>query len=72
MGGTSLQAVATLLVGAVKLQRAITVAAREADRTGHSVLQPVVAAFKVGSGVRGPGLGQGCSGCVAVAGAAAA
>ena len=42
------QAVASLLLGAAKLQRAIKVAAREAESTGYQGLAPVTSAFKVG------------------------
>lgn len=45
------QAVASLLLGAAKLQRAIKVAAREAEGTGYEGLAPITAAFKV-RGVR--------------------
>ena len=47
LSGSGLQAVASLLLGAAKLQRAIKAAAREAEATGYEGLQPVVAAFKV-------------------------
>lgn len=47
LSGAGLQAVATLLAGASKLQRAIKTAAREADATGYEGLLPVTAAFKV-------------------------
>jgi dsDNA-specific endonuclease/ATPase MutS2 len=46
LSGTGLQAVASLLVGAAKLQRAARVAAREAESTGCTGLQPVTEAFK--------------------------
>ncbi|GAB4813086.1 hypothetical protein N2152v2_000132 [Parachlorella kessleri] len=46
LAGTSLLSVASLLVGAAKLQRTITVANREAERSGHSAVQSIAAAFK--------------------------
>ena len=46
LSGSGLQAVASLLLGAAKLQRAIKAAAREAEATGSEGLQPVVDAFK--------------------------
>lgn len=42
-----LQAVSSLLLGAAKLQRAIKVAAREAEATGYQGLAPVTSTFKV-------------------------
>ena len=47
LSGAGLQAVASLLAGAAKLQRAVKVAAREAEATGYQGLLPVTAAFKV-------------------------
>lgn len=41
------QAVASLLLGAAKLQRAIRVAAREAEATGYQGLLPVTSTVKV-------------------------
>ncbi|KAL4459148.1 hypothetical protein ABPG75_014013 [Micractinium tetrahymenae] len=46
LSGPGLQAVASLLTGAAKLQRAVKAAAREAEATGYAGLQPVAAAFK--------------------------
>ncbi|KAI7845433.1 hypothetical protein COHA_000985 [Chlorella ohadii] len=46
LSGAGLQAVASLLLGAAKLQRAIKVAAREAESTGYQGLAPVTSAFK--------------------------
>lgn len=48
------QAVASLLLGAAKLQRAIKVAAREAEGTGYEGLAPITAAFKVRHDEGGP------------------
>ncbi|EFN53577.1 hypothetical protein CHLNCDRAFT_136763 [Chlorella variabilis] len=44
--GPALQAVASLLLGAAKLQRAVRAAAREAEATGYEGLQPVTEAFR--------------------------
>lgn len=46
LSGQLLQAVASLIQGMSKLQKAIAVAARQAEATGHTVLEPVVQAFK--------------------------
>lgn len=46
LSGAGLQAVASLLLGAAKLQRAVRVAAREAEATGFAGLQAVTEAFK--------------------------
>lgn len=47
LSGTGLQAVASLLSGAAKLQRVVKSASREAAATGYQGLEPVTAAFKV-------------------------
>lgn len=47
LSGPGLQAVASLLTGAAKLQRAVKAAAREAEATGYAGLQPVTDTFKV-------------------------
>lgn len=52
LNGSSLLAVASLLLGAAKLRRAIVAANREAERTGHAILQPLAAAFKASGGGR--------------------
>lgn len=46
LSGPGLQAVASLLLGAAKLQRAVKAAAREADATGYLGLLPVTVPFK--------------------------
>ena len=59
--GPALQAVASLLLGAAKLQRTVRAAAREAEATGYTGLQPVTALFKVCWGGGGGGGQRVCS-----------
>ena len=46
LSGPALQSVCTLLQGTGKLQKAIEVAARQAEATGHEVLAPLAAAVR--------------------------
>jgi hypothetical protein len=53
LSGTGVQAVASLLVGAARIQRSLRVAAREAEATGFTGLTPITVAFKACAEVGG-------------------